>query len=126
MELGGCEWLNIENCPALMQLSLIECLGSPPEWDAEVSVCDWSASKLWLREDWRVDICRPTGAPGRLYLPAVLGEKQRQRKIRYLLRGAEEEMGGGAAQYGKTRRRATGGQRGGRLSPLTLTDQHRS
>lgn len=60
VELGGCEWLNIENCPAPMQLSLIECLGSPPEWDAEDSVCDWSASKLWLREDGRVDICRTT------------------------------------------------------------------
>lgn len=25
VELGGCEWLNIEYCPAPMQLSLIEC-----------------------------------------------------------------------------------------------------
>ncbi|KFY60022.1 hypothetical protein V497_03911 [Pseudogymnoascus sp. VKM F-4516 (FW-969)] len=37
VELGGCEWLNIEYCPAPMQLSLIECLGAPPEWDAEIS-----------------------------------------------------------------------------------------
>ncbi|KFY53199.1 hypothetical protein V496_07804 [Pseudogymnoascus sp. VKM F-4515 (FW-2607)] len=39
------------------------------------------------------------GAPVKLHLPAVLGERHRQRRIRYLLQGADDEVGGGAAQY---------------------------
>ena len=89
-------------------------------------MCDWSVSKTLAGGGPARRYMQANSVPahlGNLYLLAVLGERQGQRKSRYLFRGVEDEAGGDAAQYRKTMRRATGGRLGVALVHcLTSTD----